>query len=409
MDGKRGWWVVFGGFLALSINSGILFFSLPAMLTNLQADTGWTLTQISLALTLGGLPTAVFSPFCGALIDRYGARPIMLIGTVCSCILGVMLTRVTELWQFYVVFALLFISTVSNTYIPVAAVVARWFVKLRGVATGVAMLGLGFGGGIAPLVAEVLMRDSGWRHAFMLMSIGVLLALIPIAIWIRNPDPAEEEAYAAQQGEGIEPEHDLTLRGAMRTRSFWGLSMGDMLTGLVFAIFNLQLAYYLTVDLGDEKQATQIYSAFLGCLGLGVMVFGPLADLIRIRIILTICYLLPALAVLLLLPDKLTVGLAFGFAIVGGLAGGGRAALFPTALVHCFGETHMASIFGLSNTLFILGNAVGPLIGGAIYDETTSTRAVYVVSIVILAISAGLVSLIRSERIQKSKMAPATL
>jgi MFS family permease len=409
MDGKRGWWVVFGGFLSLAITSGILFFSLPAMLTNLQADTGWTLTQISLALTLGGLPTAAFSPFCGAMIDRYGARRIMLIGTVCSCLLGVTLTRVTELWQFYIVFALLFISTVSNTYIPVAAVVARWFVKLRGVATGVAMLGLGFGGGIAPLVAEVLMRDGGWRHAFLLMSVGVLIALIPIAIWVRNPDPAEEEAYAAAQGEGIDPEHDLTIQRAMRTRSFWGLSIGDMLTGLVFAIFNFHLVYYLTTDLADEKQATQIYSVFLACLALGVMVFGPLADLIQMRIILTICYLLPALAVSLLLPSKLTVGMAFGFAIVGGLAGGGRSALFPTALVHCFGETHMASIFGLSNTLFILGNSVGPLIGGAIYDETTSTRAVYVFSIVVLALSAGLVSLIRPERILQTKTASATL
>lgn len=407
MDGRRGWWVVFGGLVALAITSGILFFSIPVMIANIQQDTGWTLTQISLALTLGGLPTAIFSPFCGGLIDRYGARRVMLTGTVCSAALGVLLTRVETLWQFYLVFALLFISTVSNTYIPVAAVVARWFVKLRGVATGVAMLGLGFGGGIAPLVAETLMRENGWRRAFMLMSIGVLIALVPIALWIRNPDPREEETYAKNRGEGIDPEHDLTLRRAVRTRSFWGLSVGDMLTGLIFAIFNFHLVYYLTVDLGDETRATQIYSVFLLCLGLGVMVFGPLADYVPMRVILTICYLLPALAVTLLLPSKPTMLLAFSFAIVGGLAGGGRSALFPTALVHCFGETHMASIFGLSNTLFILGNAIGPLIGGSIYDATTSTRVVYVVSIVVLAISAGLVSLIRTERGPEMKTAPA--
>jgi MFS family permease len=193
----------------------------------------------------------------------------------------------------------------------------------------------------------------------------------------------------------------------VRTRSFWGLGVGDMLTGLIFAIFNFHLVYYLTVDLGDEEQATQIYSVFLACLALGVMVFGPMADWFPMRAILTVCYLLPALAVMLLLPPTLSVPLAFGFAMVGGLAGGGRSALFPTALVHCFGETHMASIFGLSNTLFILGNAVGPLIGGLIYDATTSTRAVYAVAIVVLAISAGLVSLIRAERMLNMKAAPA--
>lgn len=408
MDGRRGWWVVFGGFLSLAITSGILFFSIPVMIANIQADTGWTLTQISLALTLGGIPTAIFSPFCGGLIDRYGARRVMLIGTVCSAALGMMLTQAETLWQFYLIFSLLFVSTVSNTYIPVAAVVARWFVKLRGVATGIAMLGLGFGGGIAPLIAESMMREDGWRHAFGVMSIGLLTALIPIGIWVRNPDPGEEEAYAALQGDGIDPEHDLTLSRAIRTRSFWGLSVGDMLTGLIFAIFNFQLVYYLTVDLGDETKATQIYSAFLLCLGLGVLVFGPLADRISMRVILTICYALPALAVMLLLPTRITLLLGFSFAIVGGLAGGGRAALFPTALVHCFGETHMGSIYGLSNTLFILGNAVGPLIGGSIYDATTSTRAVYVVSIVVLAVSAGLVSLIRAERQPPIATAPAT-
>jgi MFS family permease len=172
MDGRRGWWVVFGGFLTLAMTSGVLFFSLPTMLTAIQAETGWTLTQISLALTLGGVPTAIFSPFCGALIDRYGARRIMLAGVVCSSLLGVALTRVTTLWQFYLVFSLLFVSTVSNTYIPVAAVVARWFVRLRGVATGVAMLGLGFGGGILPEVAGALMKTRDWRESFMLLSLG---------------------------------------------------------------------------------------------------------------------------------------------------------------------------------------------------------------------------------------------
>ena len=127
------------------------------------------------------------------------------------------------------------------------------------------------------------------------------------------------------------------------------------------------------------------------------MLFGPLADKFSLRRVLILCYLLPVFAALLLMPGG-SVWLAAGFAVIAGLASGGRSAVYPLALVNSFGETHMASIWGLSNSLFMLGNAMGPIIGGMVYDQTGSTRAVYAVCIGILLISTTLVSLIRVER-----------
>lgn len=434
MDGKRGWWVVFGAFLTLAITAGVSFFVLPVMIEAIMTETSWTLTEVSLGITLWCIAAGVFSPVLGGLIDRFGARPVMAAGVLAVCAAGQLVPRVTNLPQFYGALALLGASGMACTYIPVAAVVARWFVRLRGIATGIAMLGLAAGGTISPLitqalmkdgselaasedpgviadltrlVASLLMKDLSWREAYPLMAGGILLAWIPIFLFIKNPSPEEEAAYAAQAGDGIDPQHDLTMRGATRTRSFWGLTMGDMLTGLIFSIFNNHLIFYLTSDLGNGDSATQVYSVLQLCLGLGVLVFGPLADRLPMRLILTVCYGLPALATLLLLPSGMTMGLALGFALVAGLAGGGRAALFPTALVHCFGETHLAMIFGLTNLFFMLGNAAGPVIGAQIYDATTSTRSVYAVCIATLCISAGLVSLIRAERRLPKEIAEA--
>lgn len=398
MDGKRGWWVVFGAFLALAISAGVSFFVLPVMLEKIMADTGWTLTEVSLGITLWCISAGVFSPVLGGLIDRFGARPVMAVGVLGVCGAAQVLPRTHTLPQFYGVLVVLGAAGMACTYIPVAAVVARWFVKLRGIATGVAMLGLAAGGTVAPLITAELLKGRGWREAYPLLAMGILLAWIPIFLLVKNPSPEEEEAYAAQAGDGIDPAHDLTMRAAAGTRSFWGLTLGDALTGLIFSIFNNHLIFYLTSDLGSGDSATQVYSALQLCLGVGVLVFGPLADRLPMRAILSVCYGLPALATLLLLPPGMTMGLALGFAVVAGLAGGGRAALFPTALVHCFGETHLAMIFGLTNTFFMLGNAAGPVVGAQIYDATTSTRAVYAMCIATLAVSAGLVSLIRTER-----------
>lgn len=397
MEGKQGWWVVFGSFLALAITAGVGFFSMPVMLGSIIEDTGWSLKEISIGVTIWSLAAAVYSPLCGAMIERFGARRVMMFGTGLGACLTFLTGRVNSLNQFYAIMLISSVAGMSNTYMPVATVVSRWFVRRRGIATGIAMLGLGAGGATLSFIVGRLLAEHTWREIYPILAGILLLSWIPILIWIRDPDPEEEEAYTAEKGEGIDESRDLDLRAALRTRSFWGLSMGDTLTGFIFAIINFHLVYYLTADLENEKTATNVYSVLQICLALGTLVFGPLADRFSIRRVMFVCYLLPALATILLLPGEAAV-LAFLFAIVGGMAGGGRSALFPVALVRCFGETHMAVIWGISNSFFMVGNALGPWVGGAVYERTENTQVIYIIWIVVMIVSAFLVSLIRGER-----------
>lgn len=397
MDGRQGWGVVLGAFLTLAITAGVNFFVTSVLLEPITLDTGWTVTQVSTGITIWGLMAALLSPFLGHLIDRYGARRMMLLGCLINLATTFLLSRVTSLWQFYAILAVAPIGAMLNTFIPVAAVVAKWFIRHRGIATGIAMLGLGVGGAIAPLVAAEILDQHTWRETYAYLSLAFVIAMIPVAVFIRNPDPEVERVYAAEIAEGLGPQNDLTFQDALRTRSFWGLSVGDMLTGVVFNIFNVQLVLFLTRDYGDADNATKIFSLFLLMLAGGTLVFGPLADRFSMKPVLVFCYTLPAVAMLLLFPGTL-VAFAFAFAVLAGLAGGGRSAIFPVAIVYCFGETNMAAIYGLSNMLFMLGNAAGPAIGGYIYDSTGSTTAVYAFCVVTLMGSASLVSLIRRER-----------
>ncbi|MBI2422165.1 MAG: MFS transporter [Candidatus Hydrogenedentes bacterium] len=420
MDSTKGWVVVGGALLALAITAGVNFFVMAVMIPPIMEQTGWNLVEISTGVTLWGIVGAIFSPFCGRWIDRYGARPIMCAGTLIGFVAVLLLARVQSLPQFYAVLALAAIGGIANTYIPVAAVVTLWFERLRGVAIGIAMLGLGVGGAALPQIANELLKSYSWRQTYTIIAFILLSALLPILLFIRNPKHTDAPGPDRLDSATLDPErlapalprHDLSPSEAVRTRSFWGISLGDALTGLIFAIFSVHMIVYLKADIDavlspdaqgisatySADKATNIFSLLQLCIAGGTIVFGAMADKLPIRAVMIFCYTLPAVATALLLPPHVAT-LALAFALVGGLAGGGRQALFPVALAHSFGPAHVGAIYGMSNSFFLIGNAAGPIIGALIFEYSGSTRVVYGVCVFALVISAGLIALMRNERI----------
>src|SRR5690606_38110609 len=131
-------------------------FVVAVMIDPIMVDMDWSLTDISIGITLWGIVGAAFSPLCGRWIDRFGARRIMMAGTVLGFGATLLLARVQSLPQFYFVLVPSAVAAMASTYLPVATVVTLWFNRLRGVAIGIAMLGLGVGGAIMPEVANAL-------------------------------------------------------------------------------------------------------------------------------------------------------------------------------------------------------------------------------------------------------------
>lgn len=399
MDGRKGWWVVFGCVVALTITAGVGFFSTAVLAESIIAATGWSELEYTTGITIWGLSAAIFSPLCGRWIDRFGPRRMMMFGICIASAAEFMLGQVTTLWQFYGVLAVAPIGVMCCTYIPVATIVTHWFRKKISIATGLAMLGLGIGGGLFPILARALVTNYGYQTTFTSLAGILLLALIPTFIWIRPPTSGSLEPLELEDAtDAFDRSRDLALLDSLKTRSFWGLSLGDMMTGMIFAIFNTLLVLYLTNDTGDGNFATGVFSILSFGLGFGILVFGPLGDVFDFRRVIVMCYLLPALGTLLLVSSNAPM-MAYSFAVIAGFAGGGRSALFPVAILNSFGGTHMAAIYGLSNTLFMIGSALGPAIAGAIYESTGNTRYIYLLGVVIFVVSAFLVSLIRDERV----------
>jgi MFS family permease len=393
---QNPWWVVLAGFSAQMITAGIGFFVFPVFLESIQTDFDWSLTKISSAFTVWGVSGAIFSPIIGKWIDRVGARKVMLAGTLMQSALTFSMAYVEHISHLYIIMAFYAIASICNTYIPVAFLVTQWFVKHRGTATGIAMLGLGAGGAIMPQLASELLGAYGWRSAYMVLSAVTLLAFIPILLWVRAPRLGEAEVEPEMTLEDHQVA-DITLESALKTRSFWGICLGDAIAGLVFAIFNAHLVFYLTQTLGSEKPATDVYSVLQLSLIGGTVLFGIVADRFSVPRMMIFCYTAPALATcILFVPHTLPIALLF--ALCCGIPVGGRQALFPVALGYSFGPTHLAAIYGLSNSFFLIGNAAGPLLAGAIYEEAgDSSKAVYATAVGLFLLSGILTTLMRRE------------
>ena len=398
MDTKQGWWVVFGATLTLTITAGVGLYSLVTITPIILEDMGWSLTKFTMATSLWAISAAIYCPLCGYLIERFGVRIVVLLGIIGAAITQYFMGQVQNLPQFALVMFLTPIAIMSCYTIPIATLVSHWFNEHRGKAIGVAMLGIGIGGGISPRLTNALVEAHGWRGAMTDLAFIFLLALIPALIWLRSP---KGHATAKEELEHLDESPELatslSLKEAIRTRTFWTLSLGDMLYGAAFTSITFHWRVYLTHDTGDITLVLNVLSIFLLCIAFGSLLFGWLADNLPFRLVIVSAYFLPSITFLILLiPNQSS--LLYVFAIFAGLAGGGRIALIPLALGKYFGLVHLAAIFGLSSTLFMIGNAIGPVIAASIFDATGDTRYIYCMLIVLLLLASLLMSTIRNEQ-----------
>jgi MFS family permease len=412
MNSSEGWLVVFAGFLTLTVAAGIGWYVFPVYLGVIHEEMGWSITQLTFGITIWALAGAVFSPLVGAWIDKYGPRRLIVTGTICQIVVTILLSRMTELWHMYVLFVGAAFASTANTYIPISTAIAQWFDEKRGMAMGVALVGMGVGGIFVPPLATAFLGRFGWRTGYLIFSVFLVALLVPISLWIKtgpgigdnNDGPQKESGEDSQEGPQKDsapeaPAEDtggLTAAEAMRTRSFWTLGLGDMLIGVVFTTVIINMVFFSMQAGVSEWSATFAYSTFLAFTAAGIFIFGAATDKVKIRWLMIFCYGVPAIAMLFLfrLPS---LPFLFLFAIIFGATGGGRSALWPLALGRCFGVRHVGSIFGWLNIPFMLGNAIGPVLGGYIFDRTGSYGALFGISAAASAISIVFISLMRKE------------
>ncbi|MBI2539671.1 MAG: MFS transporter [Deltaproteobacteria bacterium] len=388
------WWLVIAGSLAHAVNTGLSYFGMSAYFPSFEREFGWSRTAISGAFSLARVESGLFGPLEGYATDRLGPPKMMFIGIGVGTLGFLCLSQVNSLPMLYAVIVLGIVMGSSLGYnMPISVAIAHVFRARRSLAFGIYRMGPGLSGPLVPLVGWMI-GLWGWRtaavaSAFILLCIGLPLASLIARVYRDHTTAAEEapgsKAPAVSQMQGAS-ESQFTLSEAMRTTSFWMLSIAMGLRHMVTEGVSVHFVILL-VDRGWSTEAAS------GLLGISALISAParlgmgwLGDLLDKRRL--IIGLLVSLCVSVFFmgrtahPSLFTVCM-----VVYSLAYGGLASLQEPIRADYFGTRYFASIHGMSRSVTTAGTFLGPIVAGLFYDLTKSYAIPFTVFAVVSLLS----------------------
>ena len=381
-----GWWVVFASAAIVFLTGGTFFYGFGALFNPIVNEFGWSRASVSFAFSLRSEVGGLAAPVVGFMVDRVGSRRLMIGGVAFVSLGFVLLSRIESLWAFYGAVIVIAIG-MSATGGPVGMVaIAHWFRKRRGRALAAMTVGAGTSG-VMVLVLAVLISTVGWRDALLIMAVVQLAVCLPLAASVRNrpeemgllPDGEPFVATEAVTAPPVQAAEGLTARQALKTGTFWKMSIAAGLTNLgVVAIVVHQIPFFTTsVGLSEGLAAASVTAMTLLSL-LGRLGFGQLADTVDKRHVMAAAYGLTALAL------ALYAGVYDGWQVlyvlpVFALGFGGSIPVRPAFQAEYFGLRAFGAIQGLAFTIATLGGLAGPVFAGWMYDMTESYRLAFLI------------------------------
>jgi MFS family permease len=353
----------------LGISTGPAAFgigSIGVYMESFQTSFGWGRAEISSAISLLMLFTAVSVPVAGWLVDRFGPRRVLAPSILALGLCMAALPWVRELWQLHAVYGVMGTLAAGSNSVAYMRVLTSWFDRSRGLAIGLAGSGTGLGFAYVPLVAQHLKDTYGFAFGYYGLAALVLLGALPLVLLFlreRSDGVDGEAAPASDVG--------ATLSEALMGRAFWVLAA--MFMGVTTVLYGL-LPHLVPLISGggvSAARAAQIASLFgLATFG-GRIVIGFLVDRFDARRIALIFFLVSAAGLPLLAAD-LPLWAVFVSALLLGGSLGAEVDMLAYLVSRYFGLRCFARIFGVLFGAVMLAMGAGPLIFGAIFDATGS-------------------------------------
>lgn len=392
-----GWWVAIAGLTYNYYQAGTFWYGFGAFFGPIVDHFGWTRAATSVAFSIQQSETGMFAPFVGYLIDKFGPRRVMVVGTTITGFGFIILSRVNSLATLYAAMAILALGMSLGSYIVISACVANWFNRLQGRALAIFTSGAGLAGTLVPLV--VFMIDwQGWRTSLVIVGIGTWLIGIPLSLILRkrpedygmlpDGDPPGGPTIRPTEGArrprlrfmtpGPRPQQaDFTAREAMRTPSFWlmaaTLALGFFaMSGLIVHLIPAQ------ESIGIGRGAAALTVTMLTLLSLvGRWTGGFLVDYLDERHIMSWGYLFQGIGILILAfaSEYWHVILFLVFYAPG------FGATVPIRVVmqaRFFGRKALGTLMGILATMSTMLTIFAPIYVGWIYDVFESYRLAFI-------------------------------
>lgn len=369
-ESRRGWIVVTAAFAITFVGFGCAY-SFSAFMAPLEAEFGASRAAIAFVFSLAGFLYFALGAISGPLADHWGARPFAIIGMALLAAGLVLAGFARNLREVYFAYGLGVGCGIGIAYVPVLAVVQRWFVARRALASGLAVSGIGVGTLVLAPLAAWSINITGWRTSFWML--GAMAALLGIGMALLIRDAPRDAATAAS-------DCDASLRSMVCTPIFFRLYLACLACGLSSFVPFVHLPPFAR-DLNMDAASASALIALIGAGSTaGRFLLGSVADRLGRDRFLTATYVAMALAMGLWAMASTITGLII-FALVYGVVYGGWVAVLPSVVADRFGTAKLSGVMGLLYTSVAIGTLVGPVAAGLLYDATESYR---------LAIIAGL-------------------
>jgi MFS transporter, OFA family, oxalate/formate antiporter len=367
-----GWIVVAAAFAVTFIGFGCAY-TFSAFVQPLQSEFGASRGSVALAFSLSGFVYFGFGLVSGPLADRWGARRLAMLGMLLVGSGLALASQARSLFQVYLSYGLGVGLGIGCAYVPVIGTVQRWFDRRRGLASGLAVAGIGVGTLVMPPVAATLIELFGWRPAYLVIGVGAAVLGVVVSSLIVS-DPSERGLHpdgTTHSHEQALVVHGTSLREAVRSAAFKRMYLACFMGSLGVFVPFVHLVPYAQ-DIGIEAGTAAALIATIGAGSTaGRFFLGGVADRMGRVQFLRVTYLGMMLAMLLWavagsLPWLVT------FAAVLGIFYGGWVAVLPAVVMDLFGRRNVSSIIGVLYTSVAFGTLIGPTAAGFLFDMTSS-------------------------------------
>ena len=405
-----GWYIVAASFLILFTNSGAMY-TFGVVFKPIAAEFGWGRGSVSLVFFINMVVFALATAVAGRMYDRHGPKWVILVCTLFVAVGLILTSFITAFWQFLLFYGIVVAIGFGGSSIPlVSAMTSTWFLKRRGLAVSLAVAGFSLGQFvIVPLFTAFALRY-GWRLSYAVM--GVIIFIVNLLLAFLVIKGGKPSAYGIRPfGSELDPNTgisvDMTRRNesardlrpgeVLRTRSYWLFLFVMFVCGCLDFVVTTHIVPFAT-DNGVSSASASNMLAWYGLLSLaGILIAGPAADRVGVRIPVALAFLLRLFFFFLILvsTNETTI---YIFAIGNGFTALVTAPLNPLLIGKLYGMSHLGLLAGVVTTVHHFGGGFWAFAAGVIYDYTGSYRVIFWLSAALAALAVLCMMLVREKR-----------
>jgi len=414
-----GWIVVGASGTVVFARMAPAITTLTVLIFPISHQLGWSRTLIAGSVSAGALASLVLSPVVGWAIDRFGARPVLVVSVLVLGVAMISLAWATVPLTFYLAFAAGRIVFHTSAPIGASTVAARWFIRKRGRAIGMIFLFGAIGGVVFTMVASLVVESHGLKATWIAMGLVVLVfSVAPSLLLVAErpedigllPDGEPPDSTDAEKGAGaivpvgvpdspatVLPRAQMTadtdswtLGEAVRTKTFWLLVFMGFASFFVHTSIGVHMgAYFRDVGLGATSAALAV-SLSWSVSAVGSLIWGWVTDRIDVRYAYSVVFLFQAGSTLYLIFVGGTLGVFLASGLFGIVSAGTN--VVPSVIyANYFGRSSLGRIRGLGEVGVLLGQATGPVIAGILFDLRGGYSTIFTAFVVLALVCSLLV------------------